>query len=92
MSRSFKKTPSCHVSGHYPAMKRKFSRRLRRLPASVEIPGGYAYRKMNNAYDIADWHEVWHSYESFREKAVASGRYVGEAQCRDEYARWYLRK
>ena len=92
MSRSRKKTPSCHIAGRDGRMKRLFSRRVRRVPDLYGIPDGGAYRKMNETWDISDWHEVGLPYESFRKKRIEFGLYEGERACRNLYEKCYLRK
>lgn len=92
MSRSYKKTPSCHIISKNGWMKKKFSRRVRKLGRSQDIPGGNAYRKLNDSYDIADWHDVGLGYDDFRKRRIELGRYADERRCRNDYERWYLRK
>lgn len=92
MSRSFKKTPSCHMAGKDGYAKKAFSRRVRRLAKSNDLPDGGAYRKLNESWDISDWHDVHRDYESFRAFRIEIGKYVDEKQCKNEYEKYYRRK
>lgn len=92
MSRSYKKTPSCHVVGRDGRMKKVFSRRVRRTTDPDGVPNGGAYRKMNETWDISDCHEVGLSYGEFRKQCIEFGQYEDERSCRNQYEKWYLRK
>ena len=98
MSGSFKKTPSCHFVKKQSEQKKLFNRRLRRAPAVDErqgvssVPDGNAYRRANESYDIADWHDVGRSYEDYRARHIRQGSYVDERTCRRQYEKQYLRK
>lgn len=71
--------------------KKRFSRIVRKT-GPEDVPNGNAYRKMNETWDISDWHQVGLSYEAFKKWQIELGRYANEKQCRNEYAKWYLRK
>ena len=98
MSRSRKKTPSIHYVAKCGWMKKVFNRRLRRnfvvdeeqgVPA---VPDGNAYRRMNDSYDINDWHVVGTTYDVFRARQINHGTFENEKTCRSDYEKWYLRK
>lgn len=91
MSRSCKKTPSCHVVKRDGWYKKHYNRKLRRAH-KLDIPSGNAYRKMNEPWNIDDFHEIGLSYERFHDSQICWGKYVDEATCRNQYAKWYLRK
>lgn len=98
MSRSRKKTPSCHVIAKQSDFKKIFNRRLRRNFVMDEnegvsaIPDGNAYRRMNESYNIDNYTEVGLTYEEFRASLLKRGTFVNEKTCRQDYERWYLRK
>lgn len=98
MSRSRKKTPSCHVITKQSDFKKIFNRRLRRNFVVDEyegvsaIPDGNAYRRMNESYDIDDYHDVGLIYEEFRASLIGRGTFKDEKTCRQDYEKWYLRK
>lgn len=92
MSRSRKKTPSAHIVKKQGWMKAKLSRRVRKFGKASDITDGNACRKLNDSYDIADWHDTWTSFEDFKRQQKNWGRYVDEEQCRNDYERWYKRK
>lgn len=98
MSRSRKKTPSCHVIAKHSGIKKVFNRRLRRNFVVDEyegvspIPDGNAYRRMNESYDIDDYHDVGLTFEEFCTCQIARGTFVDEKASRQDYERWYLRK
>ena len=56
------------------------------------VPDGSAYRRMNESYDIDDYHDVGLTYEEFRASSVDRGRFTDEKACRQDYEKRYLRK
>ena len=91
MSRSYKKTPSCHVVKRDGWYKKHYNRKLRRTHL-LDIPSGNAYRKMNESWNIDDFHEVGLSYERFRDSQIRMGNYIDEPTSKMQYREWYLRK
>ena len=56
------------------------------------IPDGNAYRRMNESYDIDDYHDVGLTFEEYRSAQKYWGHFVDDATCRQQYEKWYLRK
>ena len=78
MSRSYKHTPSCHHVKKDTWWKKHFNHVIRHVD---DIPSGNAYRRINEPWLIADWHEVSTTYREVEEWLTV-----------DEYERLYLRK
>lgn len=51
-----------------------------------------AYRKMNEPWNIDDFHQVGLSYKRFRDSRIRWHQYVDEATCWNQYRKWYLHK
>lgn len=65
MSRSFKKVGHCKCERSCKKGKQYANRRLRRKGIDYEIPNGKAYKKLNESWDICDYHCLmsWKDYE-----------------------------
>lgn len=97
MSRSRKKTPSCHIVGRQGGYKKIFNRRLRRNVVMdgegvSSVPDGGAYRRANETWDIDDWHDTHLTLDGFRRTRELRGAPVDGEACRNDYEKWYLRK
>lgn len=92
MSRSYKKTPSCHIVARDSWYKKHYNRKLRRNRNAQDIPDGNAYRKMNETWNIDDWHDVASTFEEFRKRRIQYQGKADEATYRNEYEKWYFRK
>lgn len=67
MSRSYKKVGHCKNEKSCKKGKQFANRRLRRKGIDYEIPNGKAYKKLNESWDICDYHCLmsWKDYEAW---------------------------
>ena len=67
MSRSFKRIGHCKNEKSCKKGKQFANRRLRRKGIDYEIPNGKAYKKLNESWDICDYHCLmsWKDYEAW---------------------------
>ena len=67
MSRSFKRIGHCKSEKSCKKGKQFANRRLRRKGIDYEIPNGKAYKKLNESWDICDYHCLmsWKDYEAW---------------------------
>ena len=67
MSRSFKRIGHCKSEKSCKKGKQFANRRLRRKGIDYEIPNGKAYKRLNESWDICDYHCLmsWKDYEAW---------------------------
>lgn len=86
MSRSYKHSPWCGDSN--PKAKKKAARRFRRKVNSDEdVPGGNAYKKNSDSWNICDFGSYCPSVKDF----IGSKRTPTKKEILD-YKKWYFHK